>query len=243
MEEEKTEKKNDTITIKKDQLWKYSTFALLGILILGVVIMALPGKNPTGNVIKEQGNQLPGQNERANLEIEDSDHFLKGNKNSKVTIIEYSDFECPFCARAYSDAVRQIKSNYKDNEVAIIYRDFPLNSIHPNAQKAGEAAECAGDQGMFIQMHDLMFERGVSGGVTVMKQYASEIGLDTGEFNDCLDSGKYASEVSDELQEGASLGVQGTPAFFVGNEKDGFVSVSGAQPFNVFKQLIDSQLS
>ncbi len=246
MSEEK--QKNDTITIRKDSLWKYSTFALIGVLVLGAIFFVLPGKDVTGNAVANQGaNNLPAPTASAKVDIESEDHFLKGSPSSNVFVIEYSDFECPFCARAYTDAIAGIKSSYSDEEVAVIYRHFPLNSIHPNAQKAAEAAECAGEQGKFVEMHDMLFELGVAGGSATYKSYASQLGLDTAKFNSCLDSGKYASKVSSDLQEGSSLGIQGTPGFFVVAKKDlgksgAAVSISGAQPFVNFKQVIDSKL-
>ncbi len=235
------QKKSDTITIKKDQLWKYSTFILAGIIVLGLVFLLIPGKSgmPTPNVVAPP--ELPPTT--AQLTVSADDHFLIGSPDSDVIIVEYSDFQCPFCQRAYGDAVAQIKAKYgASGDVAMIYRQFPLNSIHPQAQISAEASECANEQGKFLEMHNMMFESGVTGGAAALKGYAAQIGLDTAQFNDCLDSGKYRSEVQSDVSEGTSVGVRGTPAFFVGNEDDGFTLVSGAQPFTVFDQLIQAQL-
>ncbi len=166
------------------------------------------------------------------------DDAVKGDKNAPVTIIEWSDFECPFCERFYSQSFKKIDEQYiKTGKVKFVYRDYPLG-FHPNAQKAAEAAECAGEQGKFYEMHDLLFEKGVSGGIASFKQYAADLKLDTNKFNDCLDSGKMAQEVSKDTQDGNAVGVSGTPGFVINGQ-----SVSGAQPFEVFKQIIDGELA
>jgi len=238
------QQKNDTITIKKDALWKYSTFVLLAIVIIAAVVMFTGNSLTTGNVIANNNNNLPTQPSQVNAKLSADDNYIKGSfgGGAKVTVVEYSDFECPFCARAYTDAVAGIKSSYSDEDVAMVYRHFPLTSIHHQAQKAAEASECAGEQGKFIEMHDMLFEQGVSGSVESFKQYASTLGLDTTKFNSCLDTGKYAKEIQDDLKEGSSQGVQGTPGFLIIVDGKGTI-ISGAQPFTVFKQAIDAALA
>ncbi len=167
----------------------------------------------------------------------DDDDVL-GDDDAPVTIVEFSDYECPFCARFHTLTFGQLKSEYIDTgKVKFVYRDFPL-SFHPQAQKAAEAAECAGEQDKYFEMHELLFSSGVAGGVASFKQYASQIGLNTAKFNECLDSGKMVSEIRKDTADGAAIGVQGTPAFYVNG-----VEVSGAQPFEVFQQIIDGQLA
>jgi protein-disulfide isomerase len=119
-----------------------------------------------------------------------------------------------------------------------VYRDFPLNSIHPFAQKAAEATECADDQGKFWEYHDLVFENQTAIDVDSLKSYAAELGLDTATFDDCLDEGKQSSEVEKDSEDAQAAGVTGTPAFFINGE-----FVSGAQPFSVFQQVIDAALA
>ncbi|MBP9747465.1 DsbA family protein [Patescibacteria group bacterium] len=153
--------------------------------------------------------------------------FVKGNKNAKVTLIEYSDFECPFCKR-FVPTVEQALKDFP-NDVRVVYRHFPLRSIHPNAQKAGEAAECAGKLGgggKFWEMHDKLF---AAPSLTVdgMKAMAKEIGLDQGKFNTCLDNNETAEKVNADFNEGGASGVEGTPATFVNG-----TLVSGAIPYD-----------
>lgn len=171
-----------------------------------------------------------------------------GPVDAPVTIIEFSDFQCPFCQRFFDQTLPQIKQQY-EGQVKFVYRDFPISSIHAWAQKAGEAAECADDQGKFWEYHDLIFENqsalnttlqteGLNGVLDTFKSYAADLGLDSAEFNDCLDSGKHTSEVQKDLQDGQAAGVTGTPGFFING-----VHVKGAQPFSVFQQVIDAALT
>ena len=232
------EESGEFIKFRKDSLWKYSTFVLLAIVIIGGFFMfrgnvGSLGNSGSGNVIAP--DQQPGVGGKVEVSVDD-DAFI-GEKNAPVTIVEFSDYECPFCSRFYDQTLPQIKSEYVDKgKVKLVYRDFPL-SFHPNAQKAAEAAECAGEQGKYFEMHDKLFGQGVAGGVSGFKQYAQEIGLDTKKFNSCLDSGKMASEIQKDFNDGQSYGVQGTPAFFVNGKL-----ISGAQPFTNFQQVIDSEL-
>jgi protein-disulfide isomerase len=214
--------------------WKYATYVLV-LAVVGIIAFNLGGGS-TGGVVD---NTIPNNPTvpSAPVKVDIDDDSIKGDKNAPVTIVEFSDYECPFCARFYSQTLSQIDENYiKTGKVRLVYRDFPL-SIHPQAQKAAEAAECAGEQDKYYDMHNILFEKGVSGGVTSFKQYASEIGLDTAKFNSCLDSGKMASEVQKDFQDGQSYGVRGTPAFFINGQL-----VSGAQPYANFEAAIEAAL-
>lgn len=174
-----------------------------------------------------------------------------GSAAASVTMVEFSDFQCPFCGAFYSQTFSQVEKNYIDSgKIRFVFKNMPLTSIHPNALEAALAAECANEQGKFWQYHDWLFTNqnswvGLnSTGVTgAFKQYASMLGLDTGRFNSCLDSEKYSSAVNKDSQDGAAYGVTGTPTFFIGSDQKGYVAISGAQPFSVFAQQLDSELS
>ncbi len=171
------------------------------------------------------------------------DDAVKGDKNAPITIVEWSDYECPFCARFFKDTYGQINEQYiKTGKVKLVFRDFPL-SFHVQAQKAAEAAECAGDQGKYYEMHDLLFAKGVTGGVPVFKTFAKDLKLDSAKFDKCLDDGTHASEVSKDMDDGAAAGIQGTPGFVIGTSNGKGIPISGAQPFAVFKQVIDAALA
>lgn len=172
----------------------------------------------------------------ANVPPVTPDDHVKGPSNAKVTLIEYSDFECPYCAR-HKDTMDQVVKDYGD-KIRVVFRHYPL-SFHPNAGKAAEASECAAEQGKFWEMYDKIFAANNAGTMSVdkWKEEAKNLGLNTKKFNDCLDSGKYAAEISAEEQSGIEAGVEGTPATFVNGEL-----VSGAIPYDQFKQIIDSKL-
>ncbi|MDP7506413.1 MAG: thioredoxin domain-containing protein [Candidatus Woesearchaeota archaeon] len=165
------------------------------------------------------------------------DDEVKGDPDAPVTLIEFSDYECPYCAKFALQTLLQIEEKYvKTGKVRLVFRDFPLG-FHRNAQKAAEAAECAGEQGMYYEYHDKLFENQESLGIANFKTWAGELDLDIETFNECLDNGEQADEVKKDLQDGQIAGVSGTPAFFINGK-----FVSGAQPFEVFEQIIESEL-
>ncbi len=159
-----------------------------------------------------------------------------GPKDAPVTIIEFSDYQCPYCGRAEKEAVAQVKENYK-GKVRIVFRDFPL-AFHKDSEKAHEAAACAGEQDKFWEMHDKLFANARALGIDKLYGYATEIGLDGEKFKACLDSGKTAAAIQQDLADGASFGVTGTPAFFINGR-----FISGAQPYSVFSEIIDDELA
>lgn len=208
---------------------------IIQILLLVFIAVKISNLSVPAGIIEDNGN-VPSAN-AADLTALTDDDAIKGDKNAPVTIIEFSDYECPFCEKFYSETYSQIEKNYiKTGKVKFIYRDFPLG-FHQNAQKAAEAAECAGEQGKYYEMHNQLFEKGVSGGSAGFKQYAKELGLDPTKFNQCLDSGAMVSEVKKDLADGSKLGVSGTPAFFINDQE-----VVGAQPYSVFEQIIEQKL-
>ena len=201
----------------------------------------VPQPTPTLAPPETQPPQTPPPPPTKNVvrtEVLDDDPTI-GNPDAKVVVAEFSDFQCPFCERAAA-TVKQITETYGD-QILLVYRDYPLSSIHPEAQKAAEASECADDQGKFWEYHDTLFENRMSWtgiGVPKFKEYAADLSLDTAAFDECLDSDKYRDEVLSDLAYGQSLGVTGTPTFFV-NDK----MIVGAQPFENFKAIIDSELA
>jgi len=180
------------------------------------------------------------------------DDPVKGNPDATVTIVEFSDFQCPFCKRFHETTLPLILENYVDTgKVKFVYRDFPIVGLHPNgAFPTALAAGCADEQGMFWQYHDKLFQTqkkwerlATEDVVNELKTFSVELGLDTNQFNNCLDSGKYLNEVNNDLQDGSSYGITGTPGFFIGNEEMGYIKVSGAQPYSVFQNVLDQMLA
>ena len=221
---------------------------ILIILVIGVVYLAaliyevfaliedktnLGPQNMNYEQILAQNSQLPNYDFRQIVET--ADDPFSGPVDAQIVIVEFSDFLCPFCKQA-SPIVKQIRQEYQDS-VKIIYRDFPIANAHPQAIAAAVASQCASEQGRFWDYHDLLFLNQDNLGNDNLKKLARDIGLETIQFNQCLDSLKYQNEVLDDLQDGLKAGVTGTPTFFiVGNKAPGIV------PYNKFKEIIDALL-
>ncbi len=157
-----------------------------------------------------------------------------GPVDAPVTIVEFSDFECPFCSRVLP-VIAEAERAYP-GQLRVVFRQFPLN-IHPNAPKAAEASLCANDQGKFWELHDVLFANQRALGVDLLKGYAAGLGLDKAAFDSCLDGGKYAAQVALDLADGIKAGVTGTPAMFVNGR-----FLNGAVPFETLAKLIDDEL-
>jgi protein-disulfide isomerase len=174
---------------------------------------------------------------------------FKGSPIAKVAIVEFSDFQCPFCARYIRDTYPQVVKDYIDTgKIKYVWRDLPLESIHPNAFKAAEAAHCAGEQGRFWEMHDVLFANSTNLGADQLPKHAETVKLDAAPFQTCLASARYASSIRKDIEDAESLGVTGTPSFFIGTvQPNGSVKVTkklvGARGFAEFKTAIDSLLT
>ncbi len=153
----------------------------------------------------------------------------RGPENAPITIVEFTDYECPYCRRYVNETYPSIQANHGD-EVRYVIRNFPLRSIHPHAQKAAEAAECAYDQGRFWEYHDKLFEEAPALQVVKLKEYAGELGLNEAAFAQCLDSGSKEPIVEADFQDAVALGLRGTPGFFVNGR-----ALYGAQPYRMFQ--------
>ena len=172
---------------------------------------------------------------RFDVDLEDSDPSI-GNPKAKVTIVEFSDFQCPYCLRV-APTLKKIRATYGDT-VRVVWKDFPLTQIHPQAFKAGEAGHCAAEQGKFWEYHDQLFGNQQALMPDDLKKYAAGLSMDAERFNSCLDSSKHAEVVRDGVAQGTRLGVNSTPTVFVNGRR-----VSGAQPYEVFAAVIDEELS
>ena len=172
----------------------------------------------------------------ARVQVDSNKGFVLGPKDAPVAIVEFSDFQCPFCKSVIA-TLKQLMAEYK-GKVKLVFRDFPLADIHPLAPKAHEAARCAAEQGKFWEYHDLLFERAPSLAPAELKQYAGELKLDGATFAKCLDSGKYRQAVAGDVAEGARLGASGTPTFLINGR-----IVVGAKPIDAFQKLIDGELA
>jgi len=158
----------------------------------------------------------------------------RGPTNAPVTIVEFSDFQCPYCGREYP-VIERLMKEY-DGKLRLVFRHYPLD-FHPFAQKAAEAGACAQDQGKFWELHDKMFTNQGKLAVADLKGYAKLLGMDAPKFDKCLDSGEKKALVDDDLKAGSAAGVNGTPAFFING-----IFVNGAQPYEHMKQAVDREL-
>ena len=171
-------------------------------------------------------------------EIDTTGSPAKGPEDATVTMVEFSDFECPACKRLQGD-FKRLKETYSDR-VRFAFVQYPLTSIHPQAFKAAEAALCAEDQGKFWEMHDALFEHQRELGIDQLKTRATELELDVEAFNECLDSGVHADQVRADMRTGQEIGVNSTPSIFVNGRR--VTLLRGASPFEVISAIIDDEL-
>lgn len=229
---------SEQITIKKETLWKVAAVVFAALWIYSAFISDGGFGSNTAGVAPTVQQPTAGN---VQVTIDDTDPVL-GDQNADITIVEFSDFQCPFCKRAADDAVAQFmqSSYFKSGDVNLVYKHFPLNSIHPHAQKAAEASVCAQEQGKFWEYHDALFANQGSLDVASLKSYAGQIGLNQAEFDSCLDGGKGAAKVSSDLKQASAAGGQGTPYFVLINKDGDTTAVSGAQPWANFEAAIKS---
>jgi protein-disulfide isomerase len=173
---------------------------------------------------------------------------FKGNGTAKVAVIEFSDYQCPFCSRYTKDVLPQIRTDYVETgKIKYVFRDMPL-SFHKNAFKAAEAAHCAGLEGKFWEMHDTLFATQSALAPEQLAALAKTVGVDEARFQQCLDSGRFATEINKDIADAGSAGITGTPSFLIGviQPGDGRVKVVkklvGAKPYAEFKAAIDDLL-
>jgi len=224
----------------------------IGVLYTKVENLKAESTNPVPNAPQAAAPEVP-QQPSGPVEVSIDDDPILGDKNAKVTIVDFSDYECPFCKRYFDETFSQIKKDYIDTgKVKYVYRDLPL-SFHQNAHAEAQAAECAREQGgdtTYFQYHDEIFKRTTSNGTGLaldqLSVIANDIGLNGSTLQSCLDSEKYKAEVDKDLADAATYGATGTPSFFIGKSGSGKTFkgtiLVGAQPFAAFKTIIDEQL-
>lgn len=170
------------------------------------------------------------------LAFDNSSAASRGPDKAAITLVEFSDFECPFCGRFFP-TLKKIEEQYGDR-IRIVYRQYPLTSLHQNAFKAAEASLCAKDQGKFWEMHDMLFQEQSQLTIRDLKVKANRLGLDQRKFDECLDTGHFAGQVQADVREGDRVGVTGTPALFV----NGISIDGGAVPFETVAKAIEKEL-
>lgn len=204
----------------------------------GISLPSFDGGSGGSKIVKEFDAPVPGNGDAPGgvlAPITEADHIRGDINKAKVVMVEYSDFECPFCER-HHPSMLQAMEDFGD-DIAWVYRHYPL-SFHPDAVPSAEASECAAEQGEFWGFADAMFENQGSLGDTLYKSTAEDLGLNMKKFNDCYESGKYADVVTAGLQSGTTAGVSGTPATFING-----ALVSGAVPYATLKDAIEQTLA
>lgn len=198
----------------------------------------VPASSETDPVAAQTNPQPPsGTQQVVRYEVPVDDDPTLGKADAPITIIEFSDYECPYCRRWHTEVYPRLIENYGD-QIRFVYRDFPLESIHVNAKQAAEAANCANEQGVFWEYHDKLFSMELGLGSEAYKNYASQLQLDEDAFQECMESGRYLEEVQSDFDFAANLGVRSTPTFFING-----IAVVGAQPYEVFQQVIEKELA
>lgn len=193
------------------------------------------GAPPTPPQSQVENPNEPPQVTRYTIPVDDDPAI--GPEDAPITIVEFSDYECPFCQRWHTEVYERLLETYPE-EVRLVYRDFPLTSIHPNANSAAYAANCAREQDVFWEYHDKLFGMELGLSTDAYQEYASQLGMDIEAFSECLDSDRYQEEVQADFDFAANLGVRSTPTFFING-----IAVVGAQPFEVFQQVIEQELA
>ena len=177
-----------------------------------------------------------------------ADAPTRGRAEAPVTLVEFSDYQCPFCQRFFATTLPILMQEYVDTgKVRYVFRDFPLDQLHPKARKAAEASHCAGEQGKYWEMHDVIFRNQRALAAPQLAEHAQSVGVERAKFDECLASGRYEARVARGLADGAEVGVRGTPTFVVGRAKAGDVvegtAIRGAQPLETFRRIIEQALA
>ncbi len=229
-----------TITLRRIHLYAVLlplTFILgigLGYLVWGraPMVAASTTPNPQAEVTAQV---TQAKVTRYDVPVDDDPSL--GPEAAPITIIEFSDYECPYCRKWYTDVFSKLLETYPD-QVRFVFRDFPLASIHANAAPAANAANCAGEQGKYWDFHNKLFGMELGLNKEAYLQYASQLSLDEKAFQECVESERYRAEVQADLDYASNLGVRSTPTFFING-----IAVVGAQPFEVFQEVIDKELA
>lgn len=245
MEENFNPAEQDNVVFKRSHFYAIMVvFAFAAGILIGYVAWGMDGSGstqtaaavvnpqPAGPVI-EAPVPTPGY---TRYKIPTEGFYSLGPADAQITLVEFSDYQCPFCRRFHQDTYQALLNAYP-GKIRFVYRNLPLTEIHPNAMSAAEAALCAGEQKAYWQYHDKLFS-GEELGSEVYKQYAQTLGLDMDQFNQCIETNKYRADIQKDSDFATNLGVRSTPTFFING-----LAVVGAQPLDVFKQIIDKELA
>ncbi len=228
----------DTFTFKRSHFYAVATVLAFAVgVLLGYVVW---GYDPSGGRANTSGQvaQVPAT-EAPNFkryDIPSKGFYAIGPENAPITVVEFSDYQCPFCRRWHQEVYEPLLAAYP-GKIRLVYRNLPLTSIHPDAMGAAEAAMCAGEQDAYWPYHEKLFSsEGL--GTQAYLQYARELSLNVDKFQSCLSDHKYKATIEADSDFAVNLGISSTPTFFING-----LAVVGAQPLSVFKQVIDKELA
>ena len=235
----------DTITFKRSHFYSalsvltFLAGILVGYVVWGTELLQGLGLNsPTASQVEGPVVEAPvtAEAQYIRYDIPTEGYYSRGPADAPITIVEFSDYQCPFCRRWHDEVSRDLFAAYP-GQIRLVYRNLPLTSIHPDAFSAAEAAMCAGEQGVYWDYHDKLFG-GELLGTGVYLQYAKDLSLDLTSFEACIKDQKYQAEIQADSDFALNLGVRSTPTFFING-----LAIVGAQPLDVFKQVIDKELA
>lgn len=227
----------DTVTFKRSYL--YSVLVVLSFFI-GILVGYIAwgrGSSASANQPAAAAAEPTQQQAARRYDIPTDGFSSIGPEDAAITVVEFSDFQCPFCQKWHTQVYKQLMAAYP-GKIRLVYRNLPLTQIHPQAMNAAEASLCAGDQNAYWQFHDKLFENSSVLSDDLYASLASDIGLDTAAFESCMTQHKYKADIEADMQFAVDLGVQSTPTFFING-----LAVVGAQPLEVFQQVIDDELA
>lgn len=231
-----TSKKSKKIASVKGK--NINTLSVLASFALGILIGYLIwGYNGSKNDVLVAEDTVTEAAAQTRVDVPTEGFPSEGPADAPIVIVEFSDFQCPFCTKWHNETYQPLLDEYPD-QIKLVYRNFPLTSLHPDAYLSAEAAMCAGDQDSYWPYHEALFEGAYGLSEDALKQYAKELGLDTATFNECLDSNAYKDFVRADMDYAMSIGVQSTPTFYVNG-----ILIVGAQPIQVFRSVIDDELA
>ena len=231
----------DTVVFKRSHF--YAIMVVLAFSVGVLVGYIVWGRVPTALQVTDAPAQAQAPDDTAanpaftRYDIPTEGYPSLGPEDAEIVLVEFSDFQCPYCQRWHEQVYQPLLAAYP-GQIRVVYRNLPLTSIHPDAMSAAVAAMCAQDQASFWQFHDKLFSGEYGLGRSAYTQYATDLGLDTNAFNTCLDSGKFDDFIQQDMNFSLNLGVQSTPTFFING-----LAVVGAQPIDVFKQVINKELA
>ena len=241
-EEPQNVAREDTITFKRSHFYVVMTvLAFAAGILLGYTVWGIDSSGETAQVVNQPNAAVAEapvteqpQYRRYDIPVKDS--YALGPADAPITFVEFSDYQCPYCRRWHDEVYEPLLAAYP-GKIKFVYRHLPLTSIHPDAFPAAEAAMCAGEQDAYWQFHEKLFSNEALGS-SIYLQYAQDLGLNIETFEACVNERKYQEAVQADVDFAIDLGIRSTPTFFING-----LAVVGAQPLDVFKQVIDKELA